>query len=113
MQRMTARLAFIATTLAIGLTSFFPSAKAADDDDYTTATFIAQCSAAPHSCQGSIGMGVVMGLSGPCVPQSMELASDAQILQVIGWLKAHPDVHPNDWADAVDAALAALYPCAN
>lgn len=111
MQRMTARLAFIATTLAIGFICLSPSAKA--DDDNTTGSFIAECSAAPHSCQASIGMGVAMGLAGPCVPESMEVPSDAQILQVIDWLKAHPDVHPDDWGDAVDAALAALYPCAN
>lgn len=110
---MPPRKTLVAVALVIGLTSFFPAAKAADDDDYTTAQFIADCSTAPHSCQGSIGMGVVMGLAGPCVPKSMEIPSDVQVLQVIDWLKAHPDVHPDDWAAAVDAALAALYPCAN
>lgn len=88
-----------------------PPAAKADDD--TTASYIAECSADPHSCQASIGMGVVMGLSGGCVPDSMQVPSDDQVLQVIDWLKAHPDVHPDDWAEAVDAALAAMYPCSN
>ncbi|HSM96392.1 MAG TPA: hypothetical protein VLT91_10130 [Rhizomicrobium sp.] len=108
---MLIRLALAVAALAVGLIVLFPAARADDDD--TTAQFIATCSVDPHSCQGSIGVGVVMGLSGPCVPQSLALASDAQILQVVDWLKAHPDVHPDDWADAVDAALEALYPCAN
>jgi hypothetical protein len=89
-----------------------PAAKAADDDHETTASYIAICSASLHSCQESIGMGVVFGLSGQCVPDSMELPSDAQIRQVIDWLKAHPNVHPEDWEPAVDAAITALYPCA-
>jgi hypothetical protein len=85
-----------------------PSAKA---DDSTTASYVARCSANLHSCQGSIGDGIVMGMSGACAPTSMLMASDEQILQVMDWLKAHPDVHPDDWSDAVDAAVDALYPC--
>jgi hypothetical protein len=108
---MATRPTLVATALAIGFVAFFSSAKA-DDDDMTTAQFVAQCSADPHSCQMSVGMGVVMGLSGSCVPDSMDAPSDAQILQVIDWLKAHPDVHPDDWAAADDAAIQALYPCA-
>ena len=100
----------VAAALAIGFVSFFASAKA-DDDNYTTAQLIAECSAAPHSCQLQIGLGVTMGLAGKCVPESMELASDAQILQVIEWIRAHPDVHPDDAPEAIDAAEAALYPC--
>jgi hypothetical protein len=100
-----------AGALAIGFVCIAASANA--DGDYTTAQLIADCSANPHSCQMQIGMGVVMGLTGKCVPESMEVASDAQILQVIDWLRAHPDVHADDWAEAVDAAIDALYPCTN
>lgn len=90
-----------------------PAAKADDDDDMTTAQLIEMCSADPHSCQMEIGAGVVMGLAGACVPQSMEVPSDDQIMQVIDWLKAHPDVSPDDWSEAVNTAEATMYPCSN
>jgi hypothetical protein len=99
------------TALATGLVVFLPSANA--DDEENTAQFVARCSANPHSCQEDVGLGIVMGLTGPCVPNGMMEASDAQILQVTGWLSAHPDVHPNEPGEAIDAALDALYPCAN
>jgi|SRR5579863_917669 len=104
------RITLVVVVFAIGLVSFLPSAKA-DDDNYTTAQLVARCSAAPRSCQAQIGMGVVMGLSGKCVPSSMAVPSDAQVLRVIHWVKAHPHVHPDDWGEAVDAAETALYPC--
>lgn len=99
--------------LVIAMTLVWAPAAQADDGDYTTAQLIAHCSANPHSCQMQIGMGIVMGLSGRCAPHSMLVPSDEQVLQVINWLRAHPDVHPDDWAAAVNAALAAIYPCAN
>ena len=108
--RKSMRATLVAATLMISFVSFASSTRA-DDDNYTTAQLIAACSAAPHSCQTQIGLGVVMGLAGKCVPESMELPSDAQVLQVIDWLKAHPDVYPDDAPEAVDAAEAALYPC--
>jgi hypothetical protein len=89
------------------------AAPAAKADDATTAPYVANCSANPHSCQESVGMGIVLGEYGACAPDSMLQASDAQVLQVMDWLKAHPDVHPDDWTEAVGAAIDDIYPCPN
>ena len=78
-------------------------------DTNETATNVANCRANLNNCRSSIGMAVAMGSW--CAPQDMTTPTDAEVEQVLSWLEAHPQVSPDNWEAATDAAFDALYPC--
>jgi hypothetical protein len=76
-----------------------------------TANIVAQCRVNSAPCKQSVGLGVVLGVTGKCAPKDMVLPTDAEIQGVLSWLEQHPQVHPDDFAAASNAAVDALYPC--
>lgn len=84
----------------------------ANADSNDTANTIAQCRVNLEGCRNSIGLAVVLG-GDWCAPDDMVRPSDAEVEGVLSWLEAHPQVSPDDWASATDAALEALYPCSH
>lgn len=99
----------LATLATLGLLCFAIPAKA---DSIATANRIAQCRVNLEPCRSSIGLAVVLG-GDFCAPDDMAYPSDAEVQTVISWLEAHPQVSPDDWVAASDAALEALYPCSH
>lgn len=87
-------------------------AVSANADDNDTAQTVAQCRANLNNCRDSIGLAVVLG-GDWCAPKDMVMPTDAEVEGVLSWLEAHPQVHPDDWAAASEAALEAIYPCSN
>ena len=97
---------FLAAAVVIGALSFVVPASA---DNLATADKVAQCRTDLDSCRYSIAL-VALGVK--CAPTD-EDPSDAEVEGVLSWLEAHPQIHPDDWAAASEAALQALYPCSN
>jgi hypothetical protein len=78
-----------------------------------TAQTVAQCRVNLDSCRNDIGMSVVAFEPLLCTPNDMPPPTDAEVKGILSWLEAHPQVHPDDWDAALEAALEAIYPCSN
>ena len=87
-------------------------AAPASADNKNTAQTVAQCRANLNSCRYDIGMTVVI-FDNLCTPNDMADPTDAEVKGILSWLEAHPQVHPDDWDAASEAALEAMYPCPN
>ncbi|MDE2134655.1 MAG: hypothetical protein KGJ49_08650 [Alphaproteobacteria bacterium] len=96
-----------AALAALGALCFAVPVKADSND---TANMIAQCRVNLINCRNSIGLAVLTG-GDWCAPKDMVMPTDAEVEGVLSWLEANPQVHPDDWEAASDAALEALYPC--
>jgi hypothetical protein len=99
---------FISATVLGALCLAVPASA----DSNNTAQTVAQCRANLDSCRYSIGRMVVLRPD-LCTPNDMAAPTDAEVKGILSWLEAHPQVHPDDWTAASDAALEAMYPCSN
>lgn len=96
---------FISATVLSALCLAAPASA----ENKNTAQIVAQCRANLNSCRDDIAMTAIAFDN--CTPD--EQPTDAEVGGILSWLEAHPQVHPDDWGAASEAALEAMYPCSN